>query len=73
MPRVRLVIEDDNGTPLPETEQVYILEGNCDTLNQIEAAVETFKKHALPPVEQVLLNQAQARYITQEKKRLAEP
>jgi hypothetical protein len=43
MPRVRIVLEDDNGHPLPETEQVYTLENPCDTLNQIEAAVETFK------------------------------
>lgn len=73
MPRVRLVLEDDNGNPLPDTEQVYVLEGDCDTLNQIEAAVETFKKRALPPLEQVLLHQAQARYLTQEKKRLSAP
>jgi len=73
MPRVRLVLEDDNGNPVPDTEQVYVLEGGCDTLNQIEAAVETFKKCALPSLEQALLHQAQARYLTQEKKRLATP
>lgn len=73
MPRVRLVLEDDNGNPVPDTEQVYVLEGGCDTLNQIEAAVATFKKCALPPLEQALLHQAQARYLTQEKKRLATP
>ena len=73
MPRVRLVLEDDNGNPLPDTEQVYILEGECDTLNQIEAAVETFKRCALPPLEQELLNQAQTRYLTQEKKTLSGP
>lgn len=68
MPRVRLVLEDDNGNLLPNTEQVYVLEGDCDTLNQIEAAVETFKKRALPPLEQALLTQAQERFVTQEKK-----
>ena len=48
MPRIRLILEDDNGNPLPEaTEQIYQLDGNCDTLNQIEAAVETFKNQAL--------------------------
>lgn len=73
MPRVRLVLEDDNGNPLPGTEQVYLLEGNCDTLNQIEAAVETFKKRALPPLEKALLTQAQERFLTQEKKTVPEP
>jgi len=73
MPRVRLVLEDDNGNPLPDTEQVYVLEGECDTLNQIEAAVETFKQRAQPPLEQALLTKAQERYLTKEKKTLPEP
>jgi hypothetical protein len=68
MPRVRLVLEDDNGNPVPNTEQVYLLEGGCDTINQIETAVETFKKRALPPLEQALLTQAQERFVTEEKK-----
>ena len=68
MPRVRLVLEDDNGNPMPNTEQVYLLEGDCDTINQIESAVETFKQRALPPLEQALLNQAQERFVTAEKK-----
>ena len=73
MPRVRLVLEDDNGNPLPHTEQVYVLEGDCDTLNQIEAAVETFKRHALAPLEQALLSQAQERFVKEQKKKVAEP
>ena len=69
MPRVRLVLEDDNGTPVPNTEQIYLLEGDCNTINQIEAAVETFKNNALPPLEKALLAVAQERFVTQEKKR----
>jgi hypothetical protein len=68
MPRVRLVLEDDNGNPIADTEQVHVLEGDCDTINQIEAAVETFKKNALPPMEQALLNQAQERFVRTRKK-----
>ena len=68
MPRVRLVLEDDNGNPIADTEQVYVLEGNCDTINQIETAVETFKKSALPPLEQALLTKAQERAVTNLKK-----
>jgi hypothetical protein len=69
MPRVRLVLEDDNGNPLPNTEQIYVLEGDCETINQIETAVETFKKSALPPLEQALLTQAQERFVTAAKKK----
>lgn len=68
MPRVRLILEDDNGNPVPNTEQIYLLEGNCNTLNQIETAVETFKKRALPSLEQGLLTQAQERFVNEEKK-----
>ena len=69
MPRVRLILEDDQGH---QTEQTYALEGplegQCDTLNQIETAVERFKKQALPDIEQALLTQAQERFAAQEKK-----
>ncbi len=72
MPRIRLIIEDDNGKPLPETtEQIYRLDGDCDTLNQIEAAVEIFKNQALPQVEQTLLTTAQQRFVSEGEK--AEP
>lgn len=74
MPRIRLILEDDNGAPLPENaERVYLLEGNCDTLNQMEEAVEKFKNAALPDVEQTLLQEAQQRFTTQEKKRVPCP
>ena len=69
MPRIRLILEDDNGLPLTEAaQQVYALENDCDTLNQIEAAVETFKNTALPQVEQTLLTQAQQRFANAKKK-----
>ena len=68
MPQIRLVLEDDQGNPLPNTEQVYPLEGECNTLNQIEASIETFRKKALPPLEKELLAQAQQRYLTEAKK-----
>ena len=65
MPSVRLILEDDQGN---QSEQTYALEGQCDTLNQIETAVERFKHQALPRIEQALLTQAQERFATQEKK-----
>ncbi len=73
MPRVRIILEDDNGNPMPEGEQTYPLENACDTLNQIEAAVETFRKQALPSLEQALLKEAQERCIAQEKKTQTAP
>ena len=69
MPRIRIVVEDDNGSPLSQNQQVYPLENNCDTLNQIEAAVETFRKKALPEVEHLLITHAQERTIEQEQKK----
>ena len=68
MPRVRVILEDDNGNQIAHTEHVYVLEGDCDTINQIEAAVETFKRSALPPLEQALLTQAQERFVSAQKK-----
>lgn len=69
MPRIRVILEDDNGCPLPDTDaQVYVLENGCDTLNQIDEAVEQFKNAALPHIEQTLLSQSQQRFTTQEKK-----
>ena len=69
MPRIRLILEDDKGMPLPDTtEQVYVLPGSCDTLNRIEAAVETFKQAALPQLEHTLLAQAQQQFVGEEKK-----
>jgi hypothetical protein len=69
MPRIRLILEDNHGIPLPENaEQVYLLDGDCDTLNQIEAAVEKFKNHALPQVEQTLLTKAQQRFVSEGEK-----
>lgn len=69
MPRIRLILEDEQGNPLPESpDQVYLLDGQCDTLNQIEAAVEKFKNAALPQLEQTLLTKAQQRFVNEEKK-----
>ena len=65
MARIRLVLEDDNGNPLPDTQRhIYPLQGQCDTLNQIEEAVENFKNQALPQIEMTLLTQAQQRFGT---------
>ena len=65
MPEIRLTLTDNDGT---QTQQVFRLEGDLDTLDQIEEAVERFKQQALPAVEKTLLTQAQERFVAQEKK-----
>ena len=70
MPRIRLVLEDDQGQPLaPASEQVYVLEGRCDTLDDIDEAVEKFKNTALPDVEKLLLEQAQKQFVADPEKK----
>ena len=64
MPRIHIILEDDNGT---KTEQTFALAGDLDTLDGIDEAVEQFRLDALPTIEQTLLEQAQERAI-QEKK-----
>ena len=60
MARVRIILEDDNGQPLTAgAEQLYVLEGPCNTLNAIETAVEQWRKKALPDIEKSLLQKAQ--------------
>ena len=68
MPRIRLILEDDEGNPLPGARRTYRLEGECDTLDAIERAVETFKRQALPEVERALLTEAQERFISRGEK-----
>jgi hypothetical protein len=68
MARVRIILEDDNGQPLiNEAEQLYTLEGPCDTLDAIENAVEEWRKKALPAIEKTLLVRAQQEDIAKKK------
>lgn len=68
MPKIRLIIEDDDGH---QTEQTFALSGDLESLDGIDEAVEQFKNTALPPLEQQLLAQAQARTVAEEKKNSA--
>lgn len=63
MPRIRLTIEDNEGKPIENARRTYRLEGDCETLDEIEQAVEEFKKRALPEVERSLLAEAQKRFV----------
>jgi hypothetical protein len=69
MPRIRLILEDDQGKPISaEAQQLYELEGGCETLDEIEQATETFKREALPEIERSLLNEAQEHFVGRGKK-----
>ena len=70
MPKVRLILEDDNGK---QTEKTFELIGDLDHLDGIDEAVEAFKNQALPQVEQELLAQAGERALAQEKKTMSGP
>ncbi|MCA1838218.1 MAG: hypothetical protein LC674_05525 [Actinobacteria bacterium] len=66
MPRIRLILEDDQANPIPaaQAERIYELEGGCENLDEIERAVEGFKRRALPELEHSLLARAQERFVT---------
>jgi len=55
-----------------QTEHIFDLIGDLESLDGIDEAVEQFKNVALPQVEQELLSQAQARALEQEKKTAAD-
>jgi len=69
MPRIRIIVEGDDGQPLGQlSEHIFALDSACENLDQIEASVEQFKQVALPTVEADLLQSAQQQKVEQEKK-----
>ena len=68
MPKIRLIVEDDQGN---QNEKSFVLVGDLDSLDGIDEAVEQFKNQALPQIEQDLLARAQERAVHAEKKTLA--
>ena len=69
MPSIQITVLDDHGDPLAgRPDETYVLDGPCDTLDQIEAAVEKFKNTALPALENTLLSHSQARFVEEAKK-----
>ena len=69
MARIRILIEDDHGQLLSsEAEQLYALQGACNTLDAIETAVETWRKQALPAIEKTLLGRAQEEALAKKKR-----
>ncbi len=64
MPHIRLIFQDGEGNPIPGVEElIYQLEGELESLDQIEQATEKFKQQALPEIEHSLLARAQERFV----------
>jgi hypothetical protein len=59
MPRVKLVIEDDDGKVIANHE--VDLDVKSGSFHDIEGAVEEFRREALPRLERELLRRRQSR------------
>ena len=67
MVKIKITLEDEQGEQLSQLELFNLKLGN-QRLDEIETAVEKFKKKMLPELSKELLSQAQ-REFTQEKKK----
>lgn len=68
MPRIRVVIEDDQGQPVTaDADRLYLLSNACATLDSIDDAVEEWRKIALPDIEKALRENAQHAAIAKKK------
>ncbi len=66
MVRIKVVIEDEQGNILRQSEAQPLNLGQ-QTLHEIEGAVESWRQQVLPEIEAELLQQAQQEF-TQDKK-----
>ena len=74
MVQAKLVLCDDEGNVLSGTNgHLYSLGQDCHSLNEIEQAVETWRRQALPQLESDLLHRAQTQFTDQLKKQLKPP
>jgi hypothetical protein len=65
MPKVRLILEEDEGVT---TQQIYDLPEDLASLDEIDEAIEQFRLQALPVLEKQLLHKVQQTAVQQEKK-----
>ena len=66
MVKIEITLKDEQGNPISQLESLELELGN-KTIDEIEQAVEKFKKKMLPELSKELMIQAQNEF-TQEKK-----
>ena len=66
MVRIKVVIEDDYGNVLRESE-AQALELGQQSLHEIEGAVEEWRRQTLPDIEATLLQNAQQEFTKRKK------
>lgn len=67
MAKIKIMLENDKGKQIGEVQE-YELEVGQGSLEEIEAAVEKFKRNSLPKIEQELMIEAQEQEV--KKKRI---
>ncbi len=67
MVKIKITLEDEQGKQLSQLESFNLELGN-QRLDEIETAVEKFKKKMLPDLSKELLSQAQREFIQEKKK-----
>ena len=67
MVKIKITLEDEQGKQLSQLESFHLELGN-QRLDEIETAVEKFKKKILPDLSKELLSQAQREFIQEKKK-----
>ncbi len=67
MVKIKITLEDEQGKQLSQLESFNLELGN-QRLDEIETAVEKFKKKMLPDLSKELLSQAQRQFNLEKKK-----
>ena len=67
MVKIKITLEDEQGRQLSQLESFNLELGN-QRLDEIETAVEKFKKKMLPELSKELLSQAQREFTQEQKK-----
>lgn len=68
MRAIRVMVVDEHGNAVSGSERDYTLESSCNTIAEIEGAVERVAREALPDLERVLLGEAQTQWAAEAKK-----
>ena len=64
--RIEVIIRDEQGNVMGQMEPQSMNLGN-QSLDEIEGAVEDWRKRALPEIEAELLNAAQSQFVLEKK------